>query len=295
MAESRVSVVIPAFNALGTIDRAIRSALAQTLPPHEVIVVDDGSPDDTAAHVARHYPESVRLLRQENAGPGIARNTGAAAATGEWLAFLDADDAWLPTKLERQMRETVAPRVGVVACRCVGQRQPAFLAAPDFDDLWESNRIAMSSSLVRRAAFEQAGGLWNRLCEDYHLWLRLTGLGWTIVNCPEELVIYAPSPLSLSRRIERFAEDEIDCLRDVAEQFALPRERVMPRLAASCLRHSRGAVHYRQMTTARRLAVRSLRYAVSVPQLATLLLAFTPAVLLDARRRMLGVPAPTGQ
>ncbi len=294
MADPRVSVVIPAFNALGTIDRAVRSALAQTFPPHEVIVVDDGSPDDTAAHIAQHYP-SVRLLRKENAGPGIARNAGAAIATGEWLAFLDADDAWLPGKLERQVRETIGPRVGVVACRCVGQRRPAFIAAPGFDELWENNRIAMSSSLVRRAAFDQAGGLWDRLCEDYHLWLRLTGLGWTIANCPEELVIYAPTALSLSRRIERFAEDEIDCLRDVAEQFDLPRERLLPRLAASCLRHSRGAVHYRQMPTARRLALRSLRYAVSVPQLTTLLLAFTPAALLDARRRALGVPAPAGQ
>ena len=86
-----VSVVSAFYNRAGRVAESIGSVLAQDYPNLEVIVVDDGSPDDTAAHVARHYPESVRLLRQENAGPGIARNTGAAVATGEWLAFLDAD------------------------------------------------------------------------------------------------------------------------------------------------------------------------------------------------------------
>lgn len=295
MADARISVVIPAFKARGTIDAAICSVLAQTVPPDEIIVVDDGSPDDTAAHVARLYP-SVRLVRQVNGGCGMARNAGAAVATGDWLAFLDADDAWLPTKLERQISETAAPEVAVVACRYVGQREPAFLAAPAFDDFWDRNQIVVSSSLVRRTAFAQAGGFWSRrACEDYHLWLRLTGQGWRIVNCPEELTIYAPSAMSLSRQIESFAETEFACLRDVATQLGLPRERVLPRLAACCLRHSRGAVHYRQMRTARRLALRSLRYGLSMQQLTALAIACTPGVALDARRRLRGALAPAGQ
>lgn len=295
MTDIRISVVIPAFRALGTIDQAIQSVLAQTVPPHEIIVVDDGSPDETAAHVADRYP-GVRLLRQANAGCGMARNAGAAIATGDWLAFLDADDAWLPTKLERQIPETVAPTVGVVACRSVGQLEPAFLPSPGFEALWQRNQVIVSSALVRRTAFEQAGGFWKlRACEDYHLWLRLVGHGWTIVNCPEELMVYAPSALSLSRQIESFAEAEFTCLGDVAEKLGIPRDRLWPRLASCCLRHSRGAVHHRQMKTARRLAMRSLCYAVSAPQLATLLLACTPVALLDARRRVLGALAPASR
>jgi cellulose synthase/poly-beta-1,6-N-acetylglucosamine synthase-like glycosyltransferase len=291
MADVAISVVIPAFKAVGTIDQAIQSVLAQTMPPKEIIVVDDGSPDETAAHVARRYPD-VRLLRQENAGCGMARNAGASVATGDWLAFLDADDAWLPAKLERQIPETAAPTVGVVACRSLGQQEPAFLASPGFEDLWRRNQIIVSSSLVRRAAFEQAGGFWRlRACEDYHLWLRVAGLGWKIVNRSEELMVYAPSAMSLSRQIESFAEAEFTCLRDVAEQFGIPRDRLRPRLASCCLRHSRGAVHYRQMKTARRLALRSLRHALSVPQLTALLVACAPTTLLDARRRFLGALA----
>jgi hypothetical protein len=287
MTDTRISVVIPAYKAIGTIDAAIDSVLAQTVPPHEIIVVDDGSPDDTAAHVARRHP-GVRLVRQANAGCGMARNAGAAVATGDWLAFLDADDAWLPGKLARQVPETAPPDVAVVACRSLGQREPAFLAQPRFDDLWRRNQLIVSSSLVRRAAFEQVGGFWERrACEDYHLWLRLAGLGWRLVNCPEELMVYAPSALSLSRQIESFAEAEFACLTDVATQFNIPAARLGPRLAACCLRHSRGALHHRQMGTARRLALRSLRHAVSMPQLAALMLACTPTALLDARRRLI--------
>lgn len=287
MADPRISVVIPAFRARATIDEAIGSVLAQTVPPAEIIVVDDGCPDGTGDHVAASWP-GVRLLRQANAGCGMARNTGAAAACGDWLAFLDADDAWLPGKLERQLRETAPSDVAVIACRAVGQKEPPFLRKPDFDAFWDGNRIVVSSSLVRRAAFEEAGAFWSRrACEDYHLWMRLTGSGWTIVNCPEELVVYAPTMMSLSRQIESFAAAELACLTDIAERFGLPPGRVQRRLAACCLGHSRGAIHHRQMKAARHLALSSFRAGVSLPRVTTLLAAFTPVPILDARRRML--------
>jgi glycosyltransferase involved in cell wall biosynthesis len=97
-----VSVVIPAFNAGESIGRALRSALDQTLKPQEIIVVDDGSTDHTAAET-RKFGRKVRYLRQENGGPSKARNTGIEAAKGTWIAFLDADDEWLLPKLEEQM------------------------------------------------------------------------------------------------------------------------------------------------------------------------------------------------
>lgn len=93
-----VSVVIPAYNAGVTITRALDSVLAQTWPAHEIIVVDDGSSDNTQEIVAT-YGDQVTYLKQENAGPSTARNSGVTVASGEWIAFLDADDWYYPGRL----------------------------------------------------------------------------------------------------------------------------------------------------------------------------------------------------
>jgi len=97
----KISVVIAAYNASTTIERAVRSVLAQTRPAEEIIVVDDGSTDGTA-DIARRFGSEVRLIVQPNGGTSIARNRGIEVATGEWIAFLDADDEWLPEKLKLQ-------------------------------------------------------------------------------------------------------------------------------------------------------------------------------------------------
>ncbi|HNQ05316.1 MAG TPA: glycosyltransferase family 2 protein [Thiobacillaceae bacterium] len=99
MSAPRFSVVIPAYNAAGCLARAIDSVLAQTWPAHEIIVVDDGSGDATA-QVAAGYQDRIRCLRQENAGVSAARNAGARAASGDWLAFLDADDWYYADRLK---------------------------------------------------------------------------------------------------------------------------------------------------------------------------------------------------
>jgi glycosyltransferase involved in cell wall biosynthesis len=112
---SRVSVIIPAYRAERTIGRAIESVLAQSLPAYEVIVVDDGSPDRQVEVITRYGP-SVRLLSQSNGKTALARNTGIEAATGDFIAFLDADDYWETSKLERQLAIlTKFPEVGLVA------------------------------------------------------------------------------------------------------------------------------------------------------------------------------------
>ncbi len=99
---SRVSVVIPAYNCGKVIGRTIDSVLSQTRPAREIIVVDDGSTDDTGAEVEK-FGSKVRYIAQVNAGASTARNTGIKAAECEWIAFLDGDDEWLPEKLEKQM------------------------------------------------------------------------------------------------------------------------------------------------------------------------------------------------
>lgn len=101
-----ISVVIPAYNAGRYLGRTIDSVLAQTFGAQEIIVVDDGSTDNTAEVVAR-YESGVKYIRQDNAGASVARNTGIEAATGEWIAFLDADDEWLPEKLKLQTEHLV--------------------------------------------------------------------------------------------------------------------------------------------------------------------------------------------
>ena len=96
-----ISVVIPAYNAQAHIARAIDSVLAQTLPPDEIIIVDDGSTDNTA-NIVKSYGDKVTYIHQPNSGSGATRNAGINAATSEWIAFLDSDDQWLPEKLQLQ-------------------------------------------------------------------------------------------------------------------------------------------------------------------------------------------------
>ena len=108
-----VSVIIPTYNRAAYIVEALESVFAQTYGDCEIIVVDDGSTDDTKAVLQSHMAR-IRYIYQENAGVSVARNTGISAATGEWIAFLDSDDQWRPTKLERQL--ACVQRTGLKAC-----------------------------------------------------------------------------------------------------------------------------------------------------------------------------------
>ena len=118
-----ICVVIPAYNSAKHIRRAIDSVLAQTRRPDEIVVVDDGSTDDTAG-VVETYGSDVRVIHQENAGASVARNAGINAATSEWIAFLDSDDEWLPEKLQVQSellsrnRQLVWAAANFIYCHC---------------------------------------------------------------------------------------------------------------------------------------------------------------------------------
>ncbi len=100
----KVSVIIPTWNRSGYLARALESVFAQSVSPHEVIVVDDGSTDDTREIIKQQF-SNVSYLYQENRGVSSARNTGIRAAGGDWIALLDSDDCWLPNKLQRQCEE----------------------------------------------------------------------------------------------------------------------------------------------------------------------------------------------
>jgi glycosyltransferase involved in cell wall biosynthesis len=202
MSEPRVTVVVPAFRAEGTIRRALDSLRAQTCQDFETLVIDDGSPDETAAIVAAEYPE-VRLIRQENAGVSRSRNRGAAEGRGEFVSFLDADDEWAPEKIERQLA-VFAERPDVACCGTngwvvVGQRRylfnnprrPRLIDLGLADLIWGYHPV-LASLMIRRAVFLEIGGYDSTMAyhEDQEIIYRLAGAGHRIVELNEPLYIY---------------------------------------------------------------------------------------------------------
>ena len=197
--QPRVSVVIPTYNRGASIGRAIDSALAQSVPV-EIIVVDDGSTDDTAERL-RRYGDRIRVITQTNQGVAPARNRGVAEARGEFVAFLDSDDEWLPHKLERQLALMDAnPEVALVAAaveyvddrgmvRNVGR---ANLSGDIVDSLLFENSIATSTVLVRKRVLDRLDVLFESritASEDWGVWLRIAVHDAIIVS-PEVMVRY---------------------------------------------------------------------------------------------------------
>ncbi|MDS0277673.1 glycosyltransferase [Halomicroarcula sp. S1AR25-4] len=202
MRSPRVSVVIPAYERGHLVGRAIDSALVQTVEDLEVVVVDDGSTDDTRA-VVEGYDDRVRYLAHEtNRGVSAARNTGVEAARGQYVAFLDSDDEWLPRKLERQLAAVESRGEGWVGAYCdlrtAGLSPLGRLAAVVSDRLFRSSApreggrelatslLAMqvfmgpgSTLVVERAVLEAAGGFDESLSiyEDWDLVLRVLAAG----------------------------------------------------------------------------------------------------------------------
>jgi glycosyltransferase involved in cell wall biosynthesis len=181
----RISVVIPTYNRLKMVDRALSSVCKQTLNPAEIIVIDDGSQDSTKDLILNAYPQ-VKYIRQNRQGVSAARNTGIKIAKGDWVALLDSDDEWLPTKLEKQM--------------AMAQREPS-ISFIHCDEIWFRNgkhvnqkkhhkktggelfsvsllrcMISPSSVIIKKKLLELHKYFDEQLpaCEDYDLWLRIT-------------------------------------------------------------------------------------------------------------------------
>ena len=197
----RVSVVIPTRDRLGLVPEAVASVLDQTMGDLELVVVDDGSSDGTARALRERFRDDrLRVVVQEPLGVSAARNRGVRETSGEWVAFLDSDDRWLPRKLERQLA-ALARSPGHPACyteeiwyrhgrwanpRKVHAKRSGWI----FDRCLALCIISPSSILIRRDVLEELGGFDESLpaCEDYDLWLRLSARH-PVLLVPERLVV----------------------------------------------------------------------------------------------------------
>lgn len=196
-----VTVIVPAYNAAEFLPVTLRSLQQQTLPPERVIVVDDGSSDGSAEIAERH---GATCLRQDNAGPGAARNRGLHAATTEFVAFLDADDWYAPDKLERSVTRLAALKAACVATDAwvvsgdrVERRKNDRRVVPDvltLELLLRNNPIVCSSVVARRSAVLEAGAFDEDpdliATEDYDLWLRMSA---------REPIAYLGEPMTFYR------------------------------------------------------------------------------------------------
>ena len=198
-----IAVVIPAYNAARFIRQTLESVLSQSLPPDEVLVIDDGSTDDTA-RVAEEFGPAVRVIRRPNSMQSATRNFGVMQANTEWVAFVDADDLWEPNKLELQMRQLHRrPEADLCYCGLVefyavnGTVQIGRVAvAPSEEDvrqaLHRNTSFLPSSVIVRRSTFLRCGGFNEAMnyVEDWELWLRMLHSGVQFTGCPEPLLRY---------------------------------------------------------------------------------------------------------
>ncbi len=193
-----ISVIIPTYNRWHTLPRALDSVLAQTYCADEVVVIDDGSNDNTAELLKENYP-NVTLAQQENSGVSAARNHGINESSGEWVALLDSDDEWLPHKLEQQMALIVQqPEHKLVhsdeiwirnGVRVNQMKKHLKKGGWIFKDCLPLCAISPSAAMIHRTVFDNVGLFDETLpaCEDYDLWLRITSR-YPVLYCDEPLI-----------------------------------------------------------------------------------------------------------
>jgi glycosyltransferase involved in cell wall biosynthesis len=294
--EKLISVVIPAYNAAKTIVRCLESVFCQEGVPYEVVVVDDGSTDETGSLVEKGYKNKVRYIRQENSGPAAARNRGIRESRGNYIAFLDADDEWLPGKLQLQhsaLRDN--PALGFCFTDMshwvdgselhrsyLHERGYRFVSSGRiYDSLLRECFVFTPSVVVPRAVLDEVG-LFDetlRIAEDYDLWLRIADTQEVLfidrplvkrhrngANITGNLLLYAESSISMMERL-------LCC-----QKGNQPRKRIISERLA--ITHNHAGYHCRKkgLTHAARLHfLKSLAYRPNLDAIKGLLIAAIPA------------------
>ncbi len=234
----QASVIIPAFNYAHFLPAAIGSVLAQTWSAFELIVVDDGSTDDTAAVCARSADPRVRCVRQANAGLSAARNTGIREARFPFVAFLDADDRWEPAFLATVFREfhRLGPEFAAVGTACARMNAAGEPLAPPRRNFLHTaeltaasfclrNRPLSSSLVVRRDVFQECGAFDTALrsSEDRDMWIRITARGHRFFYLGEALAVIRRHPQNMSKNAPRMKRNSGLVLRRAWQSGAVPR------------------------------------------------------------------------
>ena len=218
-----VTAIIPTFNAAEYVSQAITSVLASRGVPVEVIVIDDQSTDDTW-QVLERFGGAIQKVRQQKGGPYKARNLGARLAKGEWLAFLDADDEWLPDKLARQLAAADEDTALIFTdCEIFGESHRVKPRQSDTSELFDGevfeqlllgNFISMSSVLVRRDCFEGLAGFSEEHTgvQDWDLWLRYSAAGGRVKVIRDALTRYRIHAGQMTQNLDLRAAERLTVL-----------------------------------------------------------------------------------
>lgn len=233
-----VSIIMPAYNAARTILESIESVLAQSYRQWELIVVDDGSTDGTSATVEKVADQRVLLLKQENSGVAAARNRDLEQAQGEYIAFLDSDDIWVPEKLEKQVdvfRNEKKGNTGLVYTekRCFSEKTADAYAcrSRQFDDIADNflrllifNYIATLTVMTKKSVIEDVGMFDESLfgTEDWDLWIRIAKR-YEIACIDEELAYYRVHEQGISKNRRRTIEEVYKVMQKHLENGAVPK------------------------------------------------------------------------
>ena len=275
-----VSVVVPAYNVAAYIGAALDSISAQTYTDYEVVVVNDGSPDtEELERALEPYRGRVIYVRQENAGPGGARNTGVLRARGSYVAFLDGDDVWLPEYLAEQMKFLLAdPSLDLVYSDAVlfGEGVPEGLnfmrvapsrGAVTFESLLRFECSVITSCVVARRSALVGAGLFDPAfirSEDYDLWLRLARSGGRFTYQRQRLARHRVHGASLAADVQAMLASQIEVYEKTARAPGLSREHL--RLIAEQIERCRADMAFaegKELFAARQFegAARALRRA----------------------------------
>jgi glycosyltransferase involved in cell wall biosynthesis len=224
-----VSIIIPVHNSGSWIRDTIDNVISQTYPCREIIIVDDGSTDNTKQLIDIQYGESVKYFYQDNAGPARARNRGIEVASGEYIQFLDSDDFLSPDKIARQMAVFMAnPECHVVYCDFAFTSEGTDVGVEEspaaykkkygtenmFEALLDSNFIVIHSPLTRTEVIRNCGAFDTTLSsdEDYDLWLRIAGEGYRFCFVPEVLAFYRKRGNSVSTNLFKQSRGTLQAL-----------------------------------------------------------------------------------
>ncbi|HEY9846823.1 MAG TPA: glycosyltransferase family A protein, partial [Candidatus Caenarcaniphilales bacterium] len=209
-----ISVIVPAYNAESTIVEAVVSVQKQTFSDFELIIIDDGSCDKTLEQLSKLRESRLKVFSYTNAGVSTARNRGISCATGEFIAFLDADDVWMPDKLELQLAVLKQhPEAGVAYSwtnfidekgKLLNRQEPVFFEGDVYPQLLVSNFLSCGSvPLIRKQAIASTGEFdpFLKSVEDWDYWLRLAA-SWPFVLVTEYQTLYRQTEGSMTSKVE---------------------------------------------------------------------------------------------